>query len=50
VKFNREVIDLIFKGYLDPLIDKPFDFDDIVKTDNYLNNGKQFVKVLVKFP
>ena len=46
----REVMDLIFKGYLDPIIDKTFDFDDIVKAENYLNEGKQFGKVLVKFP
>ncbi len=46
----REVMDLIFKGHLDPIIDKIFDFDDIVKAENYLNEGKQFGKVLANFP
>lgn len=50
MKFNCYSSNLIFKGYLDPVIDKTFDFDDIVKAENYLNEGKQFGKVLVKFP
>ncbi|MFX1358256.1 MAG: zinc-binding dehydrogenase [Promethearchaeota archaeon] len=44
----REVMDLIFNNKLTPQIDMSFPFEKLVDAERYLNEGKQFGKVLVE--
>ena len=44
----RDVMKLIFNGKLIPIIDKVFSLNDIKKAEEYLQEGKQFGKVLLK--
>ncbi|TFF89733.1 MAG: alcohol dehydrogenase [Promethearchaeota archaeon] len=44
----RNVMDLIFKGKLKPIIDKVFPLENIREAEEYLKEHKQFGKVLLK--
>lgn len=44
----REVMKLVFEGKLKPSIDRKFKLEEIVKAENYLNEGKQFGKVILE--
>jgi len=44
----REVMKLIFENKLKPVVDKIFPLEQVVEAENYLNEGKQFGKVLLK--
>ena len=44
----REVMKLVFSGVLRPVIDKKFQLEDIIDAENYLNESKQFGKVIVE--
>jgi NADPH:quinone reductase-like Zn-dependent oxidoreductase len=44
----REVMKLVFSGVLKPVIDKKFKLEEIVDAEKYLNEGKQFGKVIVE--
>jgi NADPH:quinone reductase-like Zn-dependent oxidoreductase len=44
----REVMNLIFKGDLTPVIDSVYPLDDIIKAEKHLQEGNQFGKVLLK--
>jgi len=44
----QEVMNLIFLGKLRPIIDKIFSLDNIREAEQYLNDHKQFGKVLLK--
>lgn len=44
----REVIELVFAGKLSPIIDKVFPLEKAADAERYLQEGKQFGKVLLK--
>lgn len=44
----REVIKLVFEGKIKPVIDKVFSIDQAAEAERYLQEGKQFGKVLLK--
>lgn len=44
----REVLNLIFEGKMSPVIDKEFSLDHVKEAMTYLNEGKQFGKIVVK--
>lgn len=44
----HEVMKLIFKGKLSPIIDKIFSLDQVIEAEKYLVDGKQFGKVILK--
>ncbi|NHJ20519.1 MAG: alcohol dehydrogenase [Candidatus Lokiarchaeota archaeon] len=44
----REVMNLVFNGVLRPVIDKKFQLEEIIDAENYLNESKQFGKVIVE--
>jgi NADPH:quinone reductase-like Zn-dependent oxidoreductase len=44
----REVMNLVFENKLNPIIDKIYWLDRVKDAENYLNEGKQFGKVLLK--
>ena len=46
----RVVMNLIFKGKIMPVIDRTFPLDQIILAEKYINEGKQFGKVLLKIP
>ncbi|MBD3255883.1 MAG: zinc-binding dehydrogenase [Candidatus Lokiarchaeota archaeon] len=45
----RSVMDLVFKGKLNPIIDKIFPLEKIIDAEKHLKNAKQFGKVLLQF-
>ena len=44
----REVMDLVLKGKLNPVIDKVFPFEQARDAEKYLSEGNQFGKVLLR--
>lgn len=44
----REVMKLVFKKKLNPVVDKKFQLEEIVKAEKYLNEAKQFGKILLE--
>jgi len=44
----REVMKLIFTGKLSPIIDKVYSIEDVKEAEQYLSEGNQFGKVLIK--
>ena len=44
----REVMKLVFEQKLKPVVDRIFQLEEIVEAENYLNEGKQFGKVLLE--
>ncbi|MBY9020065.1 MAG: zinc-binding dehydrogenase [Candidatus Lokiarchaeota archaeon] len=44
----RDVMKLVFEQKLNPIVDKIFPLEEIIKAERYLNQGNQFGKVLLK--
>ncbi len=44
----RRVMKLVFEGKLSPIIDKIYPLDKVKEAESYLNEGKQFGKILLK--
>ena len=44
----RDVMKLVFEQKLNPIVDKIFPLEEIIKAEHYLNQGNQFGKVLIK--
>ncbi len=44
----REVMDLVLKGILNPIIDKVFPFEQARDAEKYLSEGNQFGKILLR--
>jgi len=44
----HEVMNLVIKGKINPIIDTIYPFDQVKEAENYLMEGKQFGKVLLK--
>jgi NADPH:quinone reductase-like Zn-dependent oxidoreductase len=44
----REVMELVFAKKLKPIVDKVFPIDQAAEAERYLQEGKQFGKVLLK--
>ncbi len=44
----REVMKLVFEEKLKPIVDRKFQLEEIIEAENYLNEGKQFGKVLIE--
>jgi len=45
----HDVMDLVLKGELEPVIDKKFSLENAAEAETYLGKGKQFGKVLLEF-
>jgi len=44
----RDVMKLVFEEKLKPVVDKIFQMEEIIEAETYLNEGKQFGKVLIQ--
>jgi NADPH:quinone reductase-like Zn-dependent oxidoreductase len=44
----RDIMKLVFERKITPVIDKIFPLDEIRKAEAYLDEGKQFGKVLIE--
>ncbi len=43
-----EVMSLVFNGWMEPIVDSTFSFDEIHKAFEYLEDGRQFGKVVIE--